>query len=201
MGTRWRWVVSFMPSPLYPLGKIPQYPLNGRLGGPQSQTRRGTGECFDGAEFRTLAHPTCSLVRVLAQVSWLRITVLWKIRMLHVQFVNYDAWNRFDSFKHVMTFESSQAVQWHLYVKSEQNVIFNIVFYCMTFHMSHLCHGWSTVQLKCLLWAGVFRLGWIGYIFNRALLSSSFVKFITAAWSSIHISKLQTVNYGMTCWL
>lgn len=44
MATRWRWVISAMPSPLYPLGKIPQYPLNGRLGGPQSQTRPGRGE-------------------------------------------------------------------------------------------------------------------------------------------------------------
>ena len=29
----------------------------------------------------------------------------------------------------------------------------------------------------------------------------SFVKFITATWNSIHISELQTLNYGMTCWL
>jgi len=31
--TRWRWVVSFMPWPLYTGGKSPQYPLNIRLGG------------------------------------------------------------------------------------------------------------------------------------------------------------------------
>jgi hypothetical protein len=39
-GTRWRWVVSFMPRPLCHRGKSPQYPLNMRLGRPQS--RRGT---------------------------------------------------------------------------------------------------------------------------------------------------------------
>jgi hypothetical protein len=33
LGTRWRWVVSFTPQPLYP-----QYPLDGRLGGPQIQS-------------------------------------------------------------------------------------------------------------------------------------------------------------------
>jgi len=44
VGTSLRWVVSFMPSPLYPLGKIHPYPLNGRLSGPQSQTRPGRGE-------------------------------------------------------------------------------------------------------------------------------------------------------------
>jgi hypothetical protein len=32
-GTSWRWVVSFMPRPLYPRGKSPQYPLVGWLGG------------------------------------------------------------------------------------------------------------------------------------------------------------------------
>jgi hypothetical protein len=40
LGTRWRWVVSFMPRPLYPQGKSPPspYPLDRRLGGPQNQS-------------------------------------------------------------------------------------------------------------------------------------------------------------------
>jgi len=32
----WRWVVSFTPRPLYRRGKSPRYPLDRRLGGPQS---------------------------------------------------------------------------------------------------------------------------------------------------------------------
>jgi hypothetical protein len=40
LGTSWRWVVSFTPLPLYPRGKSPQYPLDRRLGGPQSQSGR-----------------------------------------------------------------------------------------------------------------------------------------------------------------
>jgi hypothetical protein len=32
IGSRWRWVVSFTPRPLYPQGKSPWYPLDGRLG-------------------------------------------------------------------------------------------------------------------------------------------------------------------------
>jgi hypothetical protein len=47
--------------------------------------------------------------------------------MFHIQCVNYDAWKGFESFKHVMTLERYQIVDWHLYVKTEQNVIFNIV--------------------------------------------------------------------------
>jgi len=43
MGTRWRCDQLYALS-LYPLGKIPPYPLNGGLGGPQSQTRPGRGE-------------------------------------------------------------------------------------------------------------------------------------------------------------
>jgi hypothetical protein len=41
LGTRWRWVVSFMSQPLYPQGKSPWYSLDRRLGG--SQTRSGRG--------------------------------------------------------------------------------------------------------------------------------------------------------------
>jgi hypothetical protein len=35
---RWRWAVSFTPQPLYPRGKSPRYPLDRRLGGPQSRS-------------------------------------------------------------------------------------------------------------------------------------------------------------------
>jgi hypothetical protein len=44
LGIRWRWVVSFTPRPLYPQGKSHWYPLNGRLGGPQSRSTRGGEE-------------------------------------------------------------------------------------------------------------------------------------------------------------
>jgi hypothetical protein len=37
-------VVSFSPRPLYPQGKSPWYPLDRRLGGPQSQSGYGGEE-------------------------------------------------------------------------------------------------------------------------------------------------------------
>jgi hypothetical protein len=37
LGTRWRWVVSFTPWSLYPQGRNLRYPLDRRLGEPQSQ--------------------------------------------------------------------------------------------------------------------------------------------------------------------
>jgi hypothetical protein len=40
LSTKWRWVVSFTPRPLYPRGNRPQYPLNRRLGEPQSRSGR-----------------------------------------------------------------------------------------------------------------------------------------------------------------
>jgi hypothetical protein len=40
LGTRWRWVVSFTPLPLYPQGKSRRYPLDRRLGGTQSRSGR-----------------------------------------------------------------------------------------------------------------------------------------------------------------
>jgi hypothetical protein len=44
IGTRWRWVVSFTPWPLYHQEKSNQYPLDRRLGGPQSRSRWCTVE-------------------------------------------------------------------------------------------------------------------------------------------------------------
>jgi hypothetical protein len=44
LGTRWSWVVSFTPRPLYLQGKSPRYPLDRRLGGTQSRSGRGGEE-------------------------------------------------------------------------------------------------------------------------------------------------------------
>jgi hypothetical protein len=38
LGSRWWWVVSFTPRPLYSRGKSPRYPLDRRLGGPQNRS-------------------------------------------------------------------------------------------------------------------------------------------------------------------
>jgi hypothetical protein len=40
LSTSWRWVVSFKNLPLYSRGKSPQYPLDRRLGGPQTLSGR-----------------------------------------------------------------------------------------------------------------------------------------------------------------
>jgi hypothetical protein len=42
--TSWRRVVSFMPQPLYPREKIPQYPLDRRLDGHQSWSGQHGGK-------------------------------------------------------------------------------------------------------------------------------------------------------------
>jgi hypothetical protein len=44
LGTRWRWVVSFTPQPLYPQWKRNWYHLDRRLGGLQSRSGRGSEE-------------------------------------------------------------------------------------------------------------------------------------------------------------
>jgi hypothetical protein len=52
LGTRWRWVVSFTPRPLYPREKSLRYQLDKRLCGLQSLSERGEEEkipspCWD----------------------------------------------------------------------------------------------------------------------------------------------------------
>jgi hypothetical protein len=44
LNTRWKWMVSFTPRPLCTQGKSPWYPLDRRLGGPQSRSGRGGEE-------------------------------------------------------------------------------------------------------------------------------------------------------------
>jgi hypothetical protein len=44
LGTRLRWVLSFTPRSFYPQGRRPWYPLDRRLGGPQSRSGRGGKE-------------------------------------------------------------------------------------------------------------------------------------------------------------
>jgi hypothetical protein len=41
LGTRWRWMVSFTPRPLYPQGDSPRYPFDRRLGGALSRYVHG----------------------------------------------------------------------------------------------------------------------------------------------------------------
>jgi hypothetical protein len=63
LGTSWRWMVSFTPRPLYPLGKSPRYPLDRRLDGPHSRSvRRGEEKilALPGLELRPLGRTACS---------------------------------------------------------------------------------------------------------------------------------------------
>jgi hypothetical protein len=47
LSSRWRWVISFTPQPLYPRGESSRYPLDRRLGRPQSRSgRRGEEKHF-----------------------------------------------------------------------------------------------------------------------------------------------------------
>jgi hypothetical protein len=73
LGTRWRWVVTFTPQPLYPQGNSHWYKLDRRLGGTQSRYGRGGGERnsqpLPGLE-PLIIHPVAQ--RYTAELSWLR---------------------------------------------------------------------------------------------------------------------------------
>jgi hypothetical protein len=61
-GTGWRWVVSFTPRPLYSQGNILRYPLDRKLGGPQSRSGWGGEEInsHPPVGIRTPDHPARS---------------------------------------------------------------------------------------------------------------------------------------------
>jgi hypothetical protein len=107
-GTSRSWVVSFTPRPLYSRGKSPRYPLDRKLGGPQSRSgRRGEEKilALPGHELRLVASrytdwaipaPESSMLRIkliitisealtalssgtLHLVIWLHLLVAWLI--------------------------------------------------------------------------------------------------------------------------
>jgi hypothetical protein len=71
LGNRWKWVVSFRLRPFYPQGKSPWYPLDKRIGGPQSQSGRGSEE-KNSQPLPGLEPPIILLVaqRYTTELSW-----------------------------------------------------------------------------------------------------------------------------------
>jgi len=71
LGTRWKWVVSFLPWQLYPQGKKPWYPLDKRLGGSQSQSGPGSKERKSQPLLGSNpSHPAHSLVTILTELAY-----------------------------------------------------------------------------------------------------------------------------------
>jgi hypothetical protein len=70
LGTSWRWVVNLTPRPLYSRGKSPRYPLDRRLGGPQSAVTPRRGLISNRKDMETEWQP-CGFVfgRCLARIS------------------------------------------------------------------------------------------------------------------------------------
>jgi hypothetical protein len=64
LGDTWRWGVRFTPRPLYPQWKCPGYPLDRRLGGPQSRSGEKSPAL---AGTRTPDHPAHSTALELSQ--------------------------------------------------------------------------------------------------------------------------------------
>jgi hypothetical protein len=78
LGTRWRWVVSFTPRPLYPQGKRLRYPLDMRLGGPQSRSGHDGEETIPSPRWES--NPKTPIVQPVAQryTDWdITTALLW----------------------------------------------------------------------------------------------------------------------------
>jgi hypothetical protein len=91
-GTRWRWVVSFTLRPLYPQGKSPRYPLDKRLGGPQSRSGHSGEENNSQppeSNPRTNLYPSrytdwaIAAVGRIVVANWRRISLQAKINLWH----------------------------------------------------------------------------------------------------------------------
>jgi hypothetical protein len=71
LGTRWRWVVSFTPRPLYPRGMRHRYPLDRGLGGSQTQSWHGSEEKKNSCPYQEskTGRSARSLVTILTELS------------------------------------------------------------------------------------------------------------------------------------
>jgi len=90
IGTRWRWVVSFMPQLLYPWGKSPQYSLDRRLIGPQIQSWHSGKEKESyhcSCQELKRGCPAHSLVSILTELLQLPYLLLSMQRYLGVRCV------------------------------------------------------------------------------------------------------------------
>jgi hypothetical protein len=85
LGTRWRWVVSFTPPPLYPQGKSPWYPLDKRLGEPQSRS----GHSGEEKNSQSLPGYEPSIIQPVAQRY---TTGLSQFQTIQVRFLQTCQW-------------------------------------------------------------------------------------------------------------
>jgi hypothetical protein len=84
LGTSLRWVVSFATRLLDPLGNIPRYPLDRRLGGPQSRSGPYGENSLSQARIEPCASSVLSLYRLSSPGSpstSLRSSVFWNITL------------------------------------------------------------------------------------------------------------------------
>jgi hypothetical protein len=96
LGTSCRWVISFTPRPLYPQRKSPLYPLDRRLGGPQSQSgRRGEDKILDTTGTRIIGlyhNPNICRSPILGQVLFLICCLgnVWNVKyFIHIFAARY----------------------------------------------------------------------------------------------------------------
>jgi hypothetical protein len=100
VGTRWRWMVSFTPLPLYSRGKSPRYPLYRRMGGPQSPS----GHC---GEEKNLA-PAGNRTRAYQLVARCCKVFHFHNHVLNLMFVNLKA-----NYPWVSTHQAIKAYRWN----------------------------------------------------------------------------------------
>jgi hypothetical protein len=140
-GTRWRWVVSFTPRPLYPQRKSPPYPLDRRLGGPQS--RSGRGDEKNSQPPPRESNPRTPIVQPVAQRS-----TDWAITALHTGVtLSSPPW----FWDHLMTIYQLQNIftgvwgyllcKWKMYLKKRCLNVQNILESLVTGTQKNVCRS------------------------------------------------------------
>jgi hypothetical protein len=119
LGTSWRWVVSFTSRPHYRQGKSPRYPLDRRLGGPQSQSRwHGEVKILATTWIRTPTPWSSSPqpVAIPTDLSWLSLVYEEETKILNFSSHNIavfnisiqSIWTLWEIYRHILNLELSQ---------------------------------------------------------------------------------------------
>jgi hypothetical protein len=89
LDTRWRWVVSFKPRPLYSRGNRPRYQVDSRLGGPERSVdvveKRKAFPCWESKQLKNYPNKFVKFWSLISTSSSIKFSMLkrskWNLKI------------------------------------------------------------------------------------------------------------------------
>jgi hypothetical protein len=115
LGTRWMWMISFTPRPLYPQGKSSWYALDRRLGWPQSRSGRGGEE----KNFQPLPGLEPPIIQPIAQSYTTKRSVFYGVNLCLIQWTVNVYWCLKNSLFHEKRYREPAVISLNVLMRHE----------------------------------------------------------------------------------